>query len=235
MDTNWIDERSKVILDVIKKNNDIKKYVDSRYEFPKVWVKSNEVKLVIIGQDPTVVNENDRKNIKYVLNLDKDKIMKKYVQLIVGEFEADVDNNVYATNFFKNFFIKPPTWLKNNNINMFELTYAYWAPLLVDELNKLPPNVPVITLGENVFDVIKKDKNDRLKYVWGYPNQGDFRILSNDQNILNRLVIPFPHEKGTNPSEKQLVGKSSLQQEKILYYHNTFNKYCKFVKEFIIN
>ena len=46
-------------------------YIDANLSSPKPFVGSGAIKLVLLGQDPTVKSAEQRKKIKTVLNLDK--------------------------------------------------------------------------------------------------------------------------------------------------------------------
>ncbi|MBQ4548575.1 MAG: hypothetical protein IJA42_05240 [Bacteroidales bacterium] len=73
----------------------------------KPYIGDEEIKLIIIGQDPTIRNIQRRKYINTTLNLDKNGALKTYVENICRELDISVQN-VYATNIFKYFYSIPP-------------------------------------------------------------------------------------------------------------------------------
>ena len=102
----------------------------------------SDIKLIIIGQDPTIKNEKQRAKIKSTLNLDKDGALKRYVEQICIGLGISI-NNVYATNIFKYFYSEPPA-------KTFDVLKKHLSPnlrLLNKELSAFP-NIPVLTLGE---------------------------------------------------------------------------------------
>ena len=53
----------------------------------KPYIGDEEIKLIIIGQDPTIRNKQRRKYINTTLNLDKNGALKTYVENICRELE----------------------------------------------------------------------------------------------------------------------------------------------------
>lgn len=71
-------------------------------------IGSGDIKLIILGQDPTVRNAAQRAKIKRTLNLDKGKgALRVYVERICASLGLSLDN-VYATNIYKYFYALPP-------------------------------------------------------------------------------------------------------------------------------
>jgi len=109
-----------------------------------------------------------------------------------------LNQNVYATNLFKNFFIQPPTTIKENDI--FQAFLPTWLPLLHEELAQFP-DIPVITLGQPVMQtLIKPGVPILVREYWGYTTgwrEGKFeslKFIKPAENILGRTVFPFPHQ-----------------------------------------
>jgi len=84
------------------------------------------------GQDPTVKNEKSRASITQVLNLNKLGNLYNYLSRICSGLHLDLEKNIYATNYLKNFFIVPPTQIKG--ISIFNEFAPYWLPMLREEL-----------------------------------------------------------------------------------------------------
>jgi hypothetical protein len=215
-----IDHKANLILKQLTRNSRLNQFIDANQGIPNVYEKEELVKLIIIGQDPTVKKIKDRENIKIVLNLDKTKgALYKYLSTIVKGLNLDIEKNIYATNYFKNFFIKPPTQIIE--IDILKETQKYWLPLLKDELLQFP-NVPIISLGQPVLKAIVKNEDDRLlRYYWGYEssekigNYDKFRFIETANSILDRPIFPFPHQPAL----------------KINFYKQTLPLYINFLKE----
>ena len=105
---------TKVIEEALKIRNKIKAEMDStnnpiymRLDPVLPFKESDNMKLIIIGQDPTIKNENQRIRIKTTLNLDKNGSLKTYITGICNKLGIRLEN-VYATNVFKYFYTCPP-------------------------------------------------------------------------------------------------------------------------------
>ncbi len=100
-------------------NNNLIKYIDTSFPPPSDWLPDPQesIKLIILGQDPTVKKSSARANINTVLNLDKERgQLFKYLNSVCIELDLDIYKNVYATNYFNKFFIAPPTTIKEIDI-----------------------------------------------------------------------------------------------------------------------
>ncbi len=88
-----------------------------------------------------------------------------------------LEENIYATNLFKNFFVKPPTQIKE--VDVFKEFPRWWLPFLRNELNSYP-NIPVITLGEPLLSALVDDGiNRRVRYYWRYSINLTFHSVLN--------------------------------------------------------
>ena len=185
----------------LEKNPNLSPYIDQHYPIPDIFLGTGDIRLVIIGQDPTVKNPSSRGQIKVVLNLDKKGSVRAYISQICEEFKLELDKNVYATNLFKNFFVRPPTQIKECDI--LDIFSQYWLPLLREEL-KMFPNVPIITLGEPLLRVLLIDRSKaRVRKYWDYKqgwqvNKANrptaFSFVVPKDNKLGRMLFPFPHQ-----------------------------------------
>lgn len=205
---------SLAIRDKLKINNDWEENSidDSLYPVTP-FNGSDEIKLIILGQDPTVKNEKSRKNIKCTLNLDKKGTLRNYVSNICTGLGITIEN-IYATNVIKYFYKEPPAKTKH-------VLNDHLSPnlnLLLKELNQYD-GVPVITLGEPVLQLLT-DSKKKVKYYWNYNKKtkmtdGYFNYCkAKDENKLGRDFFPFPHQP-------------SLRKE---FYKNTLDEYVGFVK-----
>lgn len=173
-----------------------------------------KIKLIIIGQDPTIRNEASRPLVTEVLNLNKQDALAKYIKNeICGGLGIDSEN-IYATNLFKYFYSKPPK----------DTEFVLWAhlepnlTLLKKEIAQYP-NCPIITLGDPVFKLLSGNPKNRLNRLWGYqskdkPSSGHFQMKYIEH--FGRNIYPLPHL----PS-----------WQKIAFYKNTLKDYLMFVKQ----
>ncbi len=218
-------ETAKVYQELLA-NPHLRQFVDSSLEIPKTFPEifsTEEIRIIILGQDPTVKNQKSRAKITTVLNLDRAGSLHKYLDGICKGLEIDLDKNVYATNCLKNFFIKPPTQIKEDDV--VEKFARIWLPLLREELAQFD-NVPIITLGQPVLSIIIRE--NASKYVrdyWGYNDDWKtgktlpFRYIKSDDNVLNRVIFPFPHQPSINKK----------------FYCARLKDYVAFVKQTISN
>lgn len=116
---------------------------------------SGEIKLIIIGQDPTIKNQDQRCKIRYTLNLDKSGSLKTYITEICSSLGIGLEN-VYATNIFKYFYSNPPAKTMDILYNHLDMNLK----LLRNEL-QIYPDLPVITLGEPVLQLISNIPGDK--------------------------------------------------------------------------
>ena len=180
-------------------------HLQPEYGFVPPFMGGNDIKLIVIGQDPTIRNEERRKNIICTLNLDKQGALRSYIKQICSCMEVTIDN-VYATNVFKYFYERPPadTW---------DVLKKHLSPnltLLKEELNHFP-NVPVITLGEPVLKLLNNDQA-KVRYYWRNDSKtgtknGEFMCVKAEESKLGRAFYPFCHQ----PSIRKQFYKDNLK------------------------
>ena len=213
MKTQKIDfkQELKLILEELKDNRSNK--IRKEDGFVPPYQGDSDIKLIIIGQDPTIKNEKQRSKIKYTLNLDKDGALKRYIEQICKGLGISI-NNVYATNVFKYFYSEPPA-------KTFDVLKKHLEPnirLLNKELSAFP-NIPIITLGEPVLKLLSFDEKVKVREYWGYnphtgTSDGEFKFVSANENKLGRTLFPFCHQP-------------SIRKQ---FYKNTFVEYINYVK-----
>ena len=172
-----------------------------------------DIKLIIIGQDPTIRNEESKKGITTTLNLDKSGALKRYVEEICNGLNISL-SNVYATNVFKYFYTTPPA-------QTFEVLEKHLSPnlvLLEKELSNYP-NCPIITFGEPVLNLLV-NKNAKVRDYWGYDAKTHkstkaFKYVLPEENKLDRIIFPFCHQP-------------SIRKD---FYKENLSRYVGFVKE----
>lgn len=173
---------------------------------------TDDITLLIIGQDPTVKNAKSRRNIKYTLNLDKNGSLKNYINQICFGLGIKFEN-IYATNVFKYFYSRPP----ERTMNVLENHLQPNLDLLKKELSTYP-KIPIITLGLLVLRLLT-NADEELSFYWGYDKKSkkkirDFDYCKKNNNELRRDLFPFPHQ----PS---IIKK---------YYADNVKDYIKFMK-----
>lgn len=206
-----IEARANSILEQLKQDEWLRQYVDGTLPIPKPYHGSGKIKLIVLGQDPTVKAERGRKTIRTVLNLDRKGSVRAYLAGVCNDLGLQLAENVYATNLYKNFFIHPPTQI--TEIDVFQEFFGFWLPLLKDELGPFP-GVPVITLGEPVLaPLVGENVSTRVRDYWGYMpewkegKEKSFQYVRAADNQLNRIVFPFPHQ----PSLRKEFYKARLR------------------------
>lgn len=218
MDLQEIELRVKSILFQLNESGD--NQICERYVRP--YKGNGEIKLVIIGQDPTVRIPKSRENISYTLNLDKKgSALYKYVKHVCRILDITIDN-VYATNLFKYFYTNPPA----DTVTVLRHHLQPNIVLLKDELDslKLPEKCPIITLGEPVLQLLLNEYlpefQKKMQYYWDYNKNtkssgGCFHYVKANDNALTRDFYPINHQ----PSMK------------LEFYRKTIDAYLQYVKK----
>jgi len=214
MNINEVIKKAGSIRKELLKNDKLSKDIDSNINtIPVHKVGTEEIKLIFLGQDPTVKNEKSRRKIKTVLNLDRPNSLYTYLSDITTKLGYDIEKNVYATNFFKCFFKFPPAREKG----LLSKHKDTWLDLLIQELKEYPDTV-IITLGEPLIDVIVLNGSKKVRDYWGYigknMSSGIFSYIKAADNIINRDIYPFPHQP-------------SIRKE---FYRKYLGSYIDFVK-----
>jgi hypothetical protein len=197
-----IELASQEVLSRINKDLHLRKFVDHALPIPRVFRGTGTIKLIIVGQDPTVRNPLRRKQIDMVLDLNKsDGHIRGYINEISTGLQISLEQNVYATNFYKNFFVDPPTEI--NKTDIFDEFSGYWLPLLKSEIEQFPL-APIITLGEPILKpLLHKGQEYQVRHYWGYSidrregERPEFKHIKPEANHLGRTIFPFPHQPST--------------------------------------
>jgi len=221
---NHIVKKAEAIRKEILKDEYLSNDLDhTLFKIPKPWEGSGEIKLVIIGQDPTVRVYETRKSIETILMLDdKTGNLYDYINMIVTKLGYNIEEHLYATNYFKCFFKHPPA----DNEKILKRHFRYWLDLIREELSFFP-DAKVITLGEPVIEqlIIANDKKEKdVKYYWDYAghtsSKGKFKFVEADKNALCRAFFPLPHQPSYN---------------RIKFYKKYLNEYIEFINKIINN
>ncbi len=217
MDKNQLSFEVNKIIDMLG-CSEIASYIDQSLTPPDPFRGRGEIKLLVLGQDPTIHNPEHRKKLKVTLLLNQSGRLRRYMKDICNGLGLNLDENVYATNLLKNFFTVPPDSLSKTQPEFFRKAADYWIPLLRDELEEFK-NVPVLPLGQPVLRCLTKNPRVLIRNYWGYEEPAqygpNFGYIEPAENILSIVIFPFPH----------LPGRS----HKI--YQQQFDSYLAFMKK----
>lgn len=211
-----IDEKHRQVHYLILSKPHLREYIDAEHAIPEVYFGGGEIKLIVIGQDPTIKNKCSRKNITTVLNLNKPGKSQRYIFGLCTDLGINPATELYATYLFKNFFDEPPKHIPE----VFNKFFGHWFPVLKEEVS-LFPEVPVITLGDHVLEYLTNVNIDKrvLKY-WGTADNLNtetdlsYKYISPEENLLGRIIFPFP------------LQSSSIKK----FYNDKYRSYIDFVK-----
>lgn len=184
-------------LSELKQLERVRHLVNWDLPLPQPYLGTGEIRLVIIGQDPTVQQEQQRQAIKTVLNLDKRGALLVYLAQLCRDLGLSLDN-VYATNACKNFFIKPPTAI--TELDVLEASAPVWLPVLRAELAQFPEAL-VISLGQPVLSMLVKPGFSRqMRDYWGYHRRWregystPMHPIATEESTVDRMIFPFVHQ-----------------------------------------
>jgi len=214
--------------DIVAKATAIRNFCKERLDFQRnpiddslspvapFWLGNKDIKVFLIGQDPTIRNKSRRNNISCTLNLDKTGSLKRYIAQILEGLGLSEDQ-VYATNLFKYFYTRPPA----ETIEVLQQHLFSNLELLNRELLMFP-NAIVITLGEPLLKLIVRKKPETLGKMtrfWDYDfrkraSGGNFSFLSSEKNLLERDIFPLPHQPSLSKA----------------FYKSTFEAYINFIR-----
>lgn len=159
-----------------------------------------------------------RNKIKVTLLLDRPGKIRTYLESICVSIGISLEKNIYATNLLKNFFTQPPDQIRKVKPEFIKRVAQYWLPLLIEEIVE-NENVPILTLGEPVLNCLTKTSDPILiRNLWGYEGLAmygrEFHYLPSNDNVLDRIVFPFPHVHGINHK----------------FYREQISEYVNFIK-----
>ena len=213
-------ERCREILAELKSDEVVGVYIDDSLPVPKAFRGSGPIRLVILGQDPTVEELESRRRVETVLTLDRPgSNLYRFVERVCEGLRLKVDLNVYATNVCKNFFTEPPVGVKAHDL--IARTWPKWRDLLLAELDRFP-DATIITLGKPILGVLVQPPAPQdLKHYWGYvegwksAGRAAFRSVEANESTIGRRFFPLPHV--TNSASTAL-------------YRTYFDEYLSFIR-----
>ena len=215
-----LQQKSFAVLETLKSIRELSDFVDPSLGIPNPFRPKSTVKLIILGQDPTVKRKESRSSITVVLNLDKRDALWHYLSAIASKLQLTLEANVYATNLVKNFFLDPPASYSDGRI--LSLAAEQWIPIARAELEQFP-HVPIIALGQPLLRIVTGDERSQVKHYWGYQagqskgDRNEFHGVKPHENALGRQLFPFPHQPSANKE----------------FYRRTINDYLKYVQRFL--
>ena len=204
---------------------ELTQYVDTSLPLPKPYLGSGKIRLVIIGQDPTVQRKPSRPHVRTVLNLNTKRGLWAYLDKLCQDSGISLEENVYATNACKNFFTEPPTKLKSETgVDVLAASAPIWLPVLHQELAAFP-EARVISLGEPVLTMLVHEGYPReVKHYWGYHRQwkegrrNPMRPVTAEQSTIGRAFHPFIHQP-------------TYRSPRAAFYRKTWDAHMDFVRE----
>ena len=221
MDINKILQKATSIRDMLKKSLDDKDNpIDTDLNPITPYVGKDRIKVVIIGQDPTIRNPKRRANISCTLNLDKQGSLLRYIKEDLCDGLGISIDNVYATNIFKYFYTTPPA----GYLSILSKHLRPNLELIKEEINDFP-DVPIITLGEPVLALLAHDKvHKKVRFHWDYNTKTKvsnhhLKFCPPGKNKLTRIIFPFPHQ----PSLRKAFYRTMLS-DYIAFMRNQINK-----------
>ncbi|NLV95321.1 MAG: Uracil DNA glycosylase superfamily protein [bacterium ADurb.Bin157] len=190
---------------------------DSLLPVPPYWPANKSIKVILVGQDPTIRNRMQRSKMKCTLNLDRHGPLKSYVNIIMRGLGVSEDQ-IYATNLFKYFYTAPPAV----TIDVLEKHLLPNMELLKKELQLFPEAI-VIILGQPILRLIAHESHkssSKMTKFWDYnsvekASKGNFSFLSCNDNYLERDIFPLPHQPSITKA----------------FYKNTLNAYLAFIRQ----
>jgi len=192
------------------------KDIDLDLDFLQPYSRANkceDIKLIFIGQDPTVKVPESRNKITATLNLDKNNSLKSYLSFVCNILQINLEKEVYATNLYKCFFNFPPA--KDESI--LSRHFKIWADLLINEL-RIFKNPIIISLGEPLIKQLIHSGEKEVKYFWNYvgntSSDKNFKAIDAKNNYLQKRIYPIAHQP-------------TWSQNK--FYRDYLNDYLQFV------
>ena len=201
----------------------IGRFVDTKLPVPRPFHGTGEIRLFIIGQDPTVRRAESRKTITTTLNLDRGGSLRTYLDRLCSDLGLDLDENVYASNACKGFFTEPPTSI--DTCDVLAESAPVWLPLLQEELDHFPDAV-VISLGQPILTVlVQPGKPTEMKRYWGYhpdwKRKGKFQEMHAIQAVdstMGRTIYPFVHQP-------------TMRGPRAAFYRRRRDEYIQFIRQ----
>jgi len=209
---------------VLKENIELRNDIDFDLDFIFPYSKAeniSDVKLVIIGQDPTIQDEKEiskirQKEITITLDLNnRSGNLRKYCTLISQSLGFDIDKDVYATNMCKCIFKQKPAF---NGV--LDKHSKEWIPLLKKELSVFSDEVIFVTLGQPLIKQLIYSNKTIVRHYWDYIGNTEsnlnFKSCESSENYLQKRIYPLAHQPTWNRNK---------------FYNKYMNDFLKFITE----
>lgn len=207
--TSFVDDlmvRCADVLSKLREDEILGSHVDASLAVPRPFQGRSEIRLIVVGQDPTVEEAETRNRITTVLMLDEERSnLRRFIQTICNRLGLSLDEHVYATNVCKNFFMQRPEAVTDPDL--IGLSWKMWQGVLQDEVNQFP-KAAIVTLGKPVLKVLLKHGHPHdLKHYWGHVDgwkqrgRDSFRAVEKEQSTIDRKFFPLPHVTNCTTTE----------------------------------
>jgi hypothetical protein len=171
---------------------------------PQSFVGGEDIRLIVIGQDPTVSSLRTQQKITTALMLDQHGPLRNYIKGLCIDLGLQLAQ-VYGTNVFKMVLTDTPTRLKKRGVDVLALIHQAggWLDLLADEVAQFPDAL-IITLGEPVLSFLVEDAPKKMRHYWGYLprwKEEPLRepgVIPTSASTIGRTIAPFPHVNSKN-------------------------------------
>jgi uracil-DNA glycosylase len=201
------------------------RFVDIARPIPGPFMGTGGIRLVIIGQDPTVERTESRNKVTMVLNLNRGPNLRAYLVNLCQDLGLDLDQHVYATNACKCFFTdRPKIIVERDKVDVLAETAYLWLPLLMDELAHFP-DAFIISLGQPVLAMLTRPEHWRpMGAYWGYNPRWREGIhlpmyaMTAEESTIGRCIFPVVHESMRR-------GRSNA------FYRERWRAYIAFIRE----
>ena len=120
MNDNELSIEARKVIDKLV-SSEISSYIDTSLTPPNPFRGRSKIRLIILGQDPTVQDPEYREKIKVTLLLNQPGGLRTYLEKVCKALDIDLDENIYATNLLKNFFTVPPDTMRKNYLDDYEI------------------------------------------------------------------------------------------------------------------
>lgn len=190
-----IQRAAEAVRDELARRDMLGPHIDTRLPIPAPFMGRGDIRLVVLGQDPTIKNEAGRKNIRTVLNLNTSGALRRYIEQIAKALGLELEN-VYATNVCKHFFRSPPTVIaRAHGQNVLQLGADLTLPILRRELARFP-DATLVSLGEPVLSsLVCNGGSPFVRTYWGYDEpRGMMSAIPASHSRVERTVYPLPHQ-----------------------------------------
>jgi len=152
--------------------------------FPRPFIGKGEIKVIILGADPTHIVEGKPLQINMVFGLDlKDSPYWRGIRKNLSHITGLTQDNIYVQNVCKNYFLKETS----KNDRWISIAKEYWLPELSLELNSLfTKEIPIFLTTEIILKACILSDNDFIPASRIYK---ECLYISEKDNLLGRKLF----------------------------------------------